>query len=57
MDALTVSSASFSHNDMIPVQYTGDGEDISPHLKWSEGPPGTKVYAVICDDPDAPSGN
>lgn len=57
MDTLAVTSSSFTHNDMISSKYTADGPDISPHLKWSEGPSGTKSYAVICDDPDAPVGN
>ncbi|HPJ38865.1 MAG TPA: YbhB/YbcL family Raf kinase inhibitor-like protein [Spirochaetota bacterium] len=57
MDTMTVSSSSFHHNGMIPPKYTADGQDISPHLKWSEGPAGTKSYAIICDDPDAPVGN
>ena len=57
MDTLTVLSSSFHHNDMIPPKYTANGADISPHLKWTDGPAGTRSYAVICDDPDAPVGN
>jgi len=38
----------------IPQQYTGDGADRSPPLRWSEPPSGTKSLALICDDPDAP---
>ncbi len=39
---------------MIPTKYTCDGEGISPPLRWSGAPPGTKSYVLICDDPDAP---
>jgi Raf kinase inhibitor-like YbhB/YbcL family protein len=40
----------------IPKRYTGDGEDQSPPLHWSEPPSETKSIALICDDPDAPRG-
>jgi Raf kinase inhibitor-like YbhB/YbcL family protein len=51
---ITVSSTAFAHNGMIPSQYTCDGKNISPQISWSRGPEGTKTYALICDDPDAP---
>jgi Raf kinase inhibitor-like YbhB/YbcL family protein len=41
----------------IPVEYTGNGEDISPPLEWSPGPQGTVCYALILDDPDGPRGS
>jgi len=56
MMELTVTSTAFSEGGMIPSRYSCDGEDISPPLRWSEGPEGTKVYALISDDPDAPMG-
>ena len=40
----------------IPIQYTGNGKDMSPPLEWSAGPEGTVCYAVIVDDPDGPRG-
>jgi Raf kinase inhibitor-like YbhB/YbcL family protein len=52
---LTVSSNAFENNALIPSKYTCDGENISPQIKWSKGPEGTKTFVLICDDPDAPS--
>ena len=54
--ALRVISSAFSENDTIPQKYTCDGQNVSPPLEWSGEPPDTKSLAVICDDPDAPSG-
>ncbi|PKL35270.1 MAG: YbhB/YbcL family Raf kinase inhibitor-like protein [Spirochaetae bacterium HGW-Spirochaetae-1] len=57
MQEITLTSKAFSHGKAIPERYTGDGEDISPPLSWGNVPEGTKSYALICDDPDAPIGN
>lgn len=54
--ALDVSSSAFKHESAIPSRYTCDGQDMSPPLQWSKGPPGTQSYAIIMDDPDAPNG-
>ena len=52
--AFTVSSPAFSHGGEIPAQFTGDGTDESPPLNWSAAPEGTRAFALIVDDPDAP---
>ena len=31
------------------------GDNLSPQLSWSPGPPGTKSYAITLYDPDAPT--
>jgi Raf kinase inhibitor-like YbhB/YbcL family protein len=52
--AFELKSTAFSAGTAIPALYTCQGKDISPPLAWSGGPKGTKSYALICDDPDAP---
>lgn len=56
MEKLTVTSSAFKEGEMIPKKYSGYGQDISPDLNWSKPPIGTKGFAVICEDPDAPIG-
>jgi Raf kinase inhibitor-like YbhB/YbcL family protein len=57
MQRLTVTSKSFVSHGAIPVDYTCDGADKSPQLTWSAPPAGTKAFALIVDDPDAPGGD
>jgi Raf kinase inhibitor-like YbhB/YbcL family protein len=54
--AIKVTSSAFKDGEIIPKQYTCDGNDISPPLTWSGAPQETKSIALICDDPDAPMG-
>jgi len=53
---MEIKSSAFGSGEMIPVKYTCDGADFSPPLEWTAGPAGTKSFALICDDPDAPMG-
>ena len=52
--ALELTSAAFRPGAEIPREYTCDGADRSPPLAWSGAPPGTRSFALIVDDPDAP---
>jgi hypothetical protein len=51
---MQITSSAFTPNGGIPARYTCDGEDVSPPLAWSGAPAGTKSFALIVDDPDAP---
>jgi len=53
---MQLTSTAFQEGTTIPKQYTGDGKDVSPPLHWSGAPAGTKSFALIADDPDAPRG-
>ncbi len=53
---LQLTSTAFSDGGSIPVKYTCDGDNVSPPLAWEAPPTGTKSFALICDDPDAPVG-
>ncbi len=54
--AINVSSPAFGHGERIPLQFSGEGEDISPPLEWSNIPDKAKSLALLMEDPDAPGG-
>jgi len=54
--AFSLSSPDFTDGADIPKQFTCSGEDRSPALEWKGAPAGTKSFALIVDDPDAPVG-
>lgn len=47
-------SPAFENGSPIPKRYTEEGENISPPLSWKGVPEGTREFALILDDPDAP---
>jgi Raf kinase inhibitor-like YbhB/YbcL family protein len=54
-DSISLVSPAFGAGSNIPTKYTCDGQDVSPPLSWSGGPPADE-YALVLIDPDAPGG-
>jgi Raf kinase inhibitor-like YbhB/YbcL family protein len=52
----TLSSSAFQDGETIPRQFTCDGVDLAPPLAWSGAPDGTRSFALVMEDPDAPRG-
>lgn len=55
--SMQLRSSGFSHDGAIPSRFTCDGDDLPPPLAWSGAPAGTRSFALVCHDPDAPSGD
>ncbi len=51
---MQLTSSAFKPGAAIPKRHTGEAEDVSPPLAWRNAPEGTRSFAVICHDPDAP---
>ncbi|HLV61180.1 MAG TPA: YbhB/YbcL family Raf kinase inhibitor-like protein [Fredinandcohnia sp.] len=51
---MQLRSTAFEAGGAIPKKHTGEGENVSPELSWSDAPEGTRAFAIICHDPDAP---
>jgi len=61
-DTLTLSSQDIADGEFMAKtqEFNGfgcSGSDVSPHLKWSGAPKGTKSFAITAYDPDAPTGS
>jgi Raf kinase inhibitor-like YbhB/YbcL family protein len=53
---MKLTSEGFKEGGMLPSRFTCDGAGVSPPLEWGDVPDGTQAFALICEDPDAPSG-
>ena len=51
-----IKSTSFKSGGKIPKKFTPHGQDVHPDFYWTGIPKHTKSFAIICDDPDTPSG-
>jgi len=56
LTTFALTSSAFADGQAIPTEFTCDGADRPPPLAWDESPKGTRSFALIVDDPDAPSG-
>jgi len=54
--SLELTSPAFREGQPIPRQYTADGGNLSPPLRWPDPPGDTRGFALVCEDPDAPRG-
>jgi Raf kinase inhibitor-like YbhB/YbcL family protein len=53
---MQLTSTAFTEGSPIPAQYSCEGKNVSPPLKWTGAPAEAKTLALIADDPDAPVG-
>jgi Raf kinase inhibitor-like YbhB/YbcL family protein len=50
-----VESPSFPSGGTIPAKHSdSEGENVSPGLRWSSVPEGTRELVLLCEDPDIP---
>jgi len=54
---LALVSPAFHTGARIPARYTCTGANASPALRWTAPPRGTRSFALLVVDPDAPSGS
>jgi Raf kinase inhibitor-like YbhB/YbcL family protein len=56
MAGIELRSPSFGDHQPIPARHAKDHDNLSPALEWSGVPEAAVELAVLCQDPDAPSG-
>jgi len=54
--AFTLTTSAFNDGETVPRCFTCDGDDAAPPLAWANPPQGTRSFALVMDDPDAPRG-
>ena len=54
-ETLAVTSDAFAHEGAIPPRFTADGAQVSPPLRFSNVPVGTRSLALVVEDADSPT--
>ncbi|HXG63134.1 MAG TPA: YbhB/YbcL family Raf kinase inhibitor-like protein [Planctomycetota bacterium] len=54
VEILDVTSSAFGNGQRMPSEHARDGANRSPSLSWTRVPRGTRAFALLCEDPDAP---
>jgi Raf kinase inhibitor-like YbhB/YbcL family protein len=54
LGSLAVTSPAFEHGSRIPDEHSSNGAGTSPALSWTGVPQGTRSFALVVHDPDAP---
>ncbi|MCI0431828.1 MAG: YbhB/YbcL family Raf kinase inhibitor-like protein, partial [Rhodospirillales bacterium] len=54
--SMELTSTAIKAGEQINRRFTCDGANVSPPLSLSDPPSGTRSFALVCSDPDAPSG-
>ena len=47
---LLVTSSAFTSGGQLDDKFTQNGDNMSPGLSWTKGPPGTQSYAILAED-------
>jgi len=49
-----LTSPAFANGAAIPTRHAKGGDNVSPPLAWEDVPAGTRSFAPIIEDPEAP---
>ena len=53
-EEFSITAPAWENGRRIPIRFTCEGQNISPRLTISNPPEGTRAFALVMADPDAP---